>query len=223
MELRPPWPLPWPGAGAALSYRHPRSGEWAHDVRDPLAEAWWTYVLPAASLRLPAAAAPWRVLEIGFGRGLNTATALALLAGRGHRGQVEACGFEPRPEFLSPWPECPPPLCPWAPWWGHGVGAWVLPPATHVAVAASAAAAGLAGREAPFDWIFLDLFSPGRHPEDWEPELFLRLRRAAAPGAVLTSYCTARSLREGLTASGWAVERLLPAGRRASLRAVFPL
>lgn len=206
-----------------LSYRHPRTGEWAHDVRDPLAQARCSFVEPAAAARPPRAGEALRLLEIGFGRGLNTATALAWLRQAGREGPVRALGYEPWPERLAPWPACPEELRPWAPWWGEIPGRWQPQAGISVEVRSERAADGLQARPERHDWIFLDLYSPGRHPEDWEPALFAALAAAAAPGAALTSYCTARSLRDGLSASGWQVRKLQTPGRRDSLLALFPL
>ncbi len=205
-----------------LSYQHPRTGEWAHDVRDPLGEARFSFVEPAAALRPPAGPLH-RILEVGFGRGLNTAVALALLAEAGYSGALRCLGLEPFPDRLLPWPPVPAPIAATAPWWGREPGPWACagrPGWRGEVLAAPAPEALPSGWGA--DWIFLDLHSPGAHPEDWKPGLVTALTAAAAPGAVLTSYCCARSLRDPLAAAGWRVERLRQKGRRDRLRAQFP-
>ncbi|MBL7008050.1 MAG: hypothetical protein ISR76_03570 [Planctomycetes bacterium] len=164
-----------------------------------------------------------RILEVGFGRGLNTAVALARLEEADFQGGVEALGLEPFPQRLAPWPAVPGRLAGFAPWWGEPPGRWSLPrrPGWSGEVLTEAAPAGLpAGWGA--HWMFLDLYSPGAHPEDWHPGLGHGLAAAAAPGAVLTSYCCARSLRDLLTGAGWRVERLRKGGQRDSLRAELP-
>lgn len=209
---------------AALSFRHPESGEWAHDVRcGPWREALEVFVKPAAAVR-PAAGAELALLEVGFGRGVNTAAALRHLHRRGFTGAVRALGFEPHPERRAPWPVAPESWRPWVPWWGAPPGAWrcCARGRWRGEVRAERAAAGLArceGGAAGFDWLFLDLFSPGRHPEDWEASLYALLYEKAAPGAVLTTYTSARVVREGLEAAGWRVERLRTRAGRDTLRA----
>jgi len=190
-------------------------------VRDPRGEARQVFVEPAAQVRPPRTGEILRVLEIGFGRGLNTAAALEWLEGQGGPGSVEALGLEPFPGRCRPWPVLPAGLAAAFPWWGRIPGPWVHPghPGWRGEVRALPAPGGLGAEERRFDWIFLDLFSPGRHPEDWAPGLFSALARVAAPGAVLTTYCCARRVREGLAKAGWRVERLKPAGRRDTLRA----
>ncbi len=212
--------------GAALSYRHPRSGEWAHDVRDPLREAIQVSLQPAWQLRPARSGQRFATLEVGFGRGLNSATLLRKLRSE----QIEPSwlqldGCEANPAWLHPWPE----LCAvWqgcAPWWGHASGVWPLQqPSGEARVCAQAAPAclgkggGLASNSG-YDWIFLDLFSPGNHPEDWHADLLEALTAVALPGAVLTSYTCARRVRDALAALGWKVERLRRPGIRDTLRA----
>ncbi|MFQ5749234.1 MAG: MnmC family methyltransferase [Planctomycetota bacterium] len=190
-------------------------------MRDPRGEARQVFVQPAARVRLPRPGKALRVLEIGFGRGLNTAAALEWLQQQGWPGEVEALGLEPFPERCRPWPGLPAGLAAAFPWWGRIPGPWRHPlhPGWRGEVRAVAAPRGLEREDRRFDWIFLDLFSPGRHPGDWAPGLFASLARVAAPGAVLTTYSCARRVREGLAETGWRVERLKPAGRRDTLRA----
>ncbi|HEX9794103.1 MAG TPA: MnmC family methyltransferase [Planctomycetota bacterium] len=207
---------------AALSYRHPRTGEWAHDVRDPLGEARRVYAEPSLAARPPRAGECLRLLDIGFGRGLNTACALAAAATARPGGRIRALGLEPHPERLTPWPPLPVAIAAVAPWWGLEPGAWSLGAAVCGEVRAAPAPEGLA-EDAAFDWIFLDLHSPGRHPEDWRPDLLAAVTAAAAPGAVLTSYCVARALRDGLADLGWRVARERPAAGRDRLLAVLAI
>jgi len=212
-----------PEADPDLVYRHPRSGEASHDRRDPVGEARETFVEPALAAlgRVPPGL---RILEIGFGRGLNTAAALRALAGAGAR-RVLALGLEPgHPALEAPWPPAPPELAPWAPWWGRARGAWRLERdglRARGCILGERAGSALARSGASFDLVFLDLFSPGRHPEDWDPGLEALLAARCRPGAVLTTYCCARRLREALAAAGWRVERRRRRGRKDALRAVL--
>ncbi len=208
---------------AYLSYQHPESGEWAHDVRDPLSEAFETYVRPAFEAVQPLDGENFYILEVGFGRGMNTAVALRELAESGFEGEVQAFGMDPHPECLTPWPEPPQAIKKWAPWWGKPVGTWALQQ-RHFSgeVQARDACAALAQHPRPWNWIFVDLFSPGKHPGDWQKGLFARLTDQSAPGAVLTTYTCARDIRERLVAHGWAVEVLRRPGCRDTLRARAP-
>jgi tRNA 5-methylaminomethyl-2-thiouridine biosynthesis bifunctional protein len=212
--------------GATLSYRHPRSGEWAHDVRDPLRESMQVSVEPAWELRPVLTGQRFASLEVGFGRGLNTASLLRKI----RTEQIEPSwlqldGCEANPAWLHPWPELPSVWQGCAPWWGRDSGVWPLDrPAGQARVYAESAPACLEigaslASEPVYDWIFLDLFSPGGHPEEWHPGLLEALTAVALPGAVLTSYTCARQVRDALDALGWAVERLRRPGIRDTLRA----
>lgn len=212
--------------GAGLSYRHPRSGEWAHDVRDPLREAIQVSIEPAWELRPARHGERFSTLEVGFGRGLNSATLLRKL----RREQVipswlQLDGCESNPAWLRPWPALPAVWQDCAPWWGQDAGDWPLAaPQGEVRVRTESApaclqAGGFFASGPGYDWIFLDLFSPGGHPEDWHPGLLEALTAVALPGAVLTSYTCARQVRDGLASLGWKVERLRRAGIRDTLRA----
>lgn len=177
------------------------------------------FVRPAAEARPAAGRERLRILEVGFGRGLNTACALAELARAGFAGEVQALGLEPNPGLLVPWPERPAELP--APWWGRPPGPWRLPDRPWSGEVRPAAAPEGLPPGFGADWIFLDLFSPGAHPEDWRPGLAPALARAAAPGAVLTTYTCARVVRDRLAEAGWRVERRRRAGRKDHLRAVL--
>ena len=201
-----------------------------------------------------------RVLEVGFGRGLNTAMALRLLSERGFgivgesasehgfgvlggleveqvRAKpdanerigndpvcIQAYGCEPNPHFLAKWPELPEELAGFAPWWGYTEeGEWRLNrPSCPIEIHQTTAAELLAKLpKDSIDWIFLDLFSPAKHEEDWQPELWAGLAKVASFQAVLTSYCCARRVRNGLQNVGWRCQVLRRAGYRDTLRARF--
>lgn len=180
---------------------------------------------------------PLRILEVGFGRGLNTAMAMRLLAQAGHRGPIQAWGCEPNPHFLTPWPTVPDELAGYAPWWGYPAGGeGESPPegvdsGPHIQAAVGNAQVHVHLQTAAellnqlpadsIDWIFLDLFSPAKHEEDWQAELWPGLAKVAAPSAVLTSYTCARRVRDGLQGVGWQCEVLRRPSYRDTLRARF--
>jgi tRNA 5-methylaminomethyl-2-thiouridine biosynthesis bifunctional protein len=56
------------------------------------------------------------------------------------------------------------------------------------------------------DAIYLDGFAPDRNPEMWEPALLKSVARCARPQATLATWCTARPIREALSAAGFEVE-----------------
>ena len=81
--------------------------------------------------------------------------------------------------------------------------------------------------EGPFNAIYLDAFSPDNNPECWTVEFFDRLRPLMATDAKLSTYCAKGDVRRALIASGFVVKKLPgPPGKReimvASLQNVDP-
>ncbi len=71
-----------------------------------------------------------------------------------------------------------------------------------------------------YDVIYFDAFSPEKQPEMWSETVFEKLYDAAAPNAVLTTYCAKGAVRRAMQQAGFVVERLPgPPGKREMLRA----
>lgn len=78
----------------------------------------------------------------------------------------------------------------------------------------------VAGR---FDAIFLDGFAPDRNPQMWSPQLIAKLAALAAPGARLSTWCVAGAVRRALAEAGFHVEKRPGfGGKRDSLAAFMP-
>ena len=74
-----------------------------------------------------------------------------------------------------------------------------------------------------YDLIYFDAFAPEKQPELWTEAVFAKLYAAAAPGAVLVSYCAQGQFRRNLRAAGWLTEKLPgPPGKREMTRARKP-
>ncbi|MEO1021312.1 MAG: tRNA (5-methylaminomethyl-2-thiouridine)(34)-methyltransferase MnmD [Bacteroidota bacterium] len=58
-----------------------------------------------------------------------------------------------------------------------------------------------------FDFIFHDPFSPEVNGELWTPEVFKTLKQSSKPGARLATYCAASKARSAIAAAGWYVAR----------------
>lgn len=73
----------------------------------------------------------------------------------------------------------------------------------------------------PFDVIYFDAFAPEKQPEMWSQPLFDLLYSVTTTGGVLTTYCAKGVIRRMLQQSGFMVERLPgpPGGKREILRA----
>lgn len=74
--------------------------------------------------------------------------------------------------------------------------------------------------EGRFDVVFYDAFAPGVQPEFWSPEQFGHVADAMAPGAVLVTYCVQGHARRAMESAGLRVEKIPgPPGKREMARA----
>ena len=70
-----------------------------------------------------------------------------------------------------------------------------------------------------FDVVYFDAFSPEKQPEMWSEELFGKIYSHCNPGAILTTYCAKGVVRRAMQHAGFEVERLPgPPGKREILR-----
>lgn len=71
-----------------------------------------------------------------------------------------------------------------------------------------------------FDLIYFDAFAPAKQPELWAAENFIKLFNALAPEGLLVSYCANGQFKRDLKAAGFRVESYPgPMGRRHMTRA----
>ena len=71
-----------------------------------------------------------------------------------------------------------------------------------------------------FDLIYFDAFSPEAQPDLWEPEVFEKCFRVLAKDGVLVTYCAKGRVKRALKAAGFTVENLPgPPGKREITRA----
>lgn len=196
----------------------PERGEHYHSLHGALGEARHVYIEAGLNhCRLPLI----RVLEMGFGTGLN-----ALLTGgeAERRGiQVLYTGLENRPlppEIIErlPYPDLLFLEMHRAEW---GVPIRLSPYFTFQKIQVDFCDYAF---PEPCDVVYFDAFSPEKQPEAWSQELFDALFAALSPGGVLTTYCAKGAVRRAMQGSGFAVERLAgpPAGKREILRAIKP-
>lgn len=72
-----------------------------------------------------------------------------------------------------------------------------------------------------FDLVYFDAFNPVVQPEMWTPEVFRKMAEALKPGGILVTYSTRGIVKRSLKETGFALEKLPgPAGKREILRAV---
>lgn len=70
-----------------------------------------------------------------------------------------------------------------------------------------------------YDVVYFDAFSPEKQPEMWTEDLFKKLFTHCNQGAIMTTYCAKGIVRRAMQAAGFQVERLAgPPGKREILR-----
>lgn len=75
-----------------------------------------------------------------------------------------------------------------------------------------------------FDLIYYDAFGARVQPELWTPDIFNRMYAALNPGGILVTYAAKGSVRRAMQGAGFMTERLPgPPGKREMLRATKPL
>ena len=162
---------------------------------------------------------PLRVVEVGFGTGLNAALAWRWAIARGI--QLEYVGIEPFPlslEEARAWatPELP-----------DDVREKVL--ALHTAEGGSLRSGAFSARvvhstlqawaeDGLFDVCFFDAFAPVQQPEMWTVTVFQSLLAHMNPSGLLSTYCAKGQVRRNLEAAGWKVDKHPgPPGKREML------
>ena len=75
-----------------------------------------------------------------------------------------------------------------------------------------------------FDLIYYDAFDPATQPELWNDEMMKKCADLLSPGGIWVSYCSKGDVRRALQNSGLEVRKLKgPPGKRHILQAVKPL
>lgn len=72
-----------------------------------------------------------------------------------------------------------------------------------------------------FDCVFFDAFSPVNQPELWTKEVFQKLYSMMLPNAVLLTYCSKSIVRKAMKEAGFEVTKIQgPWGKREMVRAI---
>lgn len=200
----------------------PELDEHYHSVKGALTES--EHIFINMGLRHSTVTEP-RVLEIGFGTGLNAF--LSLLAAENSQRKVHFTTIERFPLDIEtirsmnyPAQVAPDHAAEYealhtAPW---NEDASITPYFTLHKLEAD-----FTSYQFPmgYDVIYFDAFAPEKQPEMWSQELFNNLYSVLNEGGILTTYCAKGVIRRMLQAAGFTVERLPgpPGGKREILRA----
>ncbi|TGE27758.1 SAM-dependent methyltransferase [Hymenobacter metallicola] len=207
----------------------PALDEHYHSTHGALQEAQHVYLGAGLEPKLDAAT-PVRVLEIGFGTGLNALLTLQRSLSASQVIEYDTLEKYPLPPAVIQ---------------SLGVERYVLNPELlayheqlHAAPWQQTAAltprfrlrklhSALQETSLParhYDVVYFDAFAPEKQPDMWTEAVFEQLLRATAPDGILVSYCAKGSFRRSLKAAGWLVEKLPgPPGKREMTRARKPL
>lgn len=165
-----------------------------------------------------------RMLEIGFGTGLNALLTLLEAPGLGktiHYVSVERYPLEKEivrtlnyPQQLGPEAEPLFAALHEAPW---NTPVRITPYFTLHKMEADSNDCQLPDA---VDLIYFDAFAPDKQPEMWNQSIFDKLYGCTSTGGILTTYCAKGSVRRMMQAAGYTVERIPgPPGKREMLRA----
>lgn len=207
--------------GSATIYL-PELDEHYHSVKGALTES--QYVFVDSGLKY-CRKKEVRILEIGFGTGLNAALTAMAADGRSieyytvelyplSSQEIEAMGYSSLfpAGLLRGVHEAG---------WNKLVG--IIPGFSIKKINCDVTEASV---ELPenVDVVYFDAFAPEKQPEMWTDSMFERIYGAMSAGGVLTTYCAKGEVRRRLQSVGFVVERLPgpPGGKREILRAVKP-
>lgn len=198
----------------------PELDEHYHSVKGAQTES--QHIFIELGLNATAATSP-RILEIGFGTGLNAL--LTLEAAEKSCRKVHYTGIELYPlswEMVKQLDYSESPFfetihtVPW------GEDCLISPCFTlrKLQLDFTKMEEAPNGFQPPFDLVYFDAFAPEKQPEMWSQELFNQLYVSMNKGGILTTYCAKGIVRRMLQAAGFTVERLPgpPNGKREVLR-----
>lgn len=162
---------------------------------------------------------PIRILEMGFGTGLN-----ALMTCLQSNRPVSYLALEAYPLTPEEWSQVN---------YGHFLKAPTLLKSIHQAEwGTNRPISDLFSLEkvpvrcedftgsTGIDLVYWDAFAPAAQPELWTADLFRRVRSWMSPGGILTTYSAKGDVRRALMTAGFDVEKLPgPPGKREMLRA----
>lgn len=211
-------------ADGSATLRSPLNGDTYHSLRGAVGESRHVFV-EAGFLQAARVGArlqiPVRILELGFGTGLNAWLTLCEAVKSGYKVEYTAVELHPVPRevaarlgYTSDERFMAMHDAPWNVW--SEVAEGFMLRKIHGSMLRILAEAGF---KDSFDAVYWDAFAPDTQPELWTADIFAAVFEAVAPGGVLVTYSAKGDVRRTLREAGFAVERLPGAmGKRHMLR-----
>ena len=219
--LRTITPTLEPTDDGSVTLRHPLLGDTYHSLRGAVGEAAHVYIANGlAALPLNVV----RILEVGFGSGLNAW--LSLRYGEEHGLVIDyrtverypvdpdmagRLGYTDDPRFVA---------LHRAPW---NMPVTITDRFRLTRYDADLTAPDGAWEVGDYDLVYFDAFAPDTQPELWSEALFRRICARLAAGGMLVTYSAKGCVKQALRAAGLEVHRLPGAlGKHHMVRAVKP-
>lgn len=181
-------------------------------------------------LILPSKEAPVKILEVGFGTGLNAL--LTLIESQRLGTPIQYYTLEPFPLLKEEFEALNyPDILGQGKYAEHYLSFHQCPWEREIEISSGFSffktKDGLNEANLPFsffDLVYYDAFGPDTQPELWEEAVFQKVFAAMRPGGTLVTYSAKGVVRRALKACGFNVESLPgPPGKREMTRAVKPL
>lgn len=182
-------PQPVTTSDGSLTYLHPVHGASYRSLNGAATESQWVFLRGSGLAERPG---PWRVLELGFGTGLNFHITAEAAGSAGV--DLHYVALEPAPLPADSW------LVP-APWktlqWGVPQSFQRITLTVH-----RARWQEFFPPEALFDALYHDPFGPSVAPDCWSVEAFTWAKAALAPRGVLATYGASSAARRAMAEAG---------------------
>lgn len=192
-------------------------GQFYHNPNGAVAESWHVFFDQSDLRERLRSGADVRILEVGFGTGLNLLLLCDLMAELGSSSQVlfqsvEAWPVDPAVvaqfnygQFLKSVDESAA-LVTVFDELTHGSVDVEFTSQVHVCVHCGLFES-MIPQKTGFQYVFHDAFSPGVNAELWTSEVFKQIYDWCDEGATLTTYCAATKARNAMKDAGWTVNK----------------
>ncbi len=187
------------GKDGSLTRRHPGHGEPYHAHEGARSEAEAKFITPSA-LREKINRSPLRILDVGFGLGVNCRAALDAAAEAPYPLHIDTVECEEQAlafaKELYPEDTLAPSLLQRGSYQEgkHSVRLYLKD-----------LREALPELQGPYDLIFHDPFSPTRNTAGWTLQLFAAFKERVHPEGLLLTYSQSKVVRAGLNQAGWSL------------------